>query len=163
VKVLVVCSGNICRSPMVAEYLRDRAARSGLSHLVVDSAGTLGIWNAGASAEAVQALREIGLDLSSHRSKGLAETDLRTADLVLAMDREHLALLASAFPDERAPRYLLRAFEAGPDPIPNEEAPDLEDPIGAPIEVYRERLRTVLRCVDHLLLHLKYAGSKTSD
>jgi protein-tyrosine phosphatase len=46
VKVLVVCSGNICRSPMAAEYLRHRAAHDGLSHLVVDSAGTLGIHGA---------------------------------------------------------------------------------------------------------------------
>ena len=162
-KVLVVCSGNICRSPMAAEYLRDRVARSGLSHVVVDSAGTLGIRNCGASPEAVQALREIGLDLSGHRSKGLAETDMRTADLVLVMSREHLETLARAFPHERAPRRLLRAFEGGPDPVPNEDALDLEDPIGAPIEAYRERLRTVIRCVDHLVLHLRYGGSRAPD
>jgi protein-tyrosine-phosphatase len=42
-KVLFVCDGNICRSPLAAEYLRHRAVREGLSHVVVDSAGILGI------------------------------------------------------------------------------------------------------------------------
>ena len=52
-KVLFVCDGNICRSPMAAEYLRDRAVHSGLSHLLVESAGIVGFEGSPAAPLAV--------------------------------------------------------------------------------------------------------------
>ena len=62
-KVLFVCSGNICRSPMAAEYFRARAADAGLNHIVADSAGLLGIEGEPASLEAIRVMRDAGLDL----------------------------------------------------------------------------------------------------
>jgi protein-tyrosine-phosphatase len=153
-KVLFLCSGNICRSPMAAEYFRQRASQSGLSHVVVDSAGTLGIVGSPASAEAIAAMREEGIDLTSHRSKGLTGSMLRSTDLVVAMAHDHVDYLAHHHPDEPARRLLLRAFEQAPQPDPN--APDLEDPIGKPLKAYRDLLPVIRRSVDHLILHLKY-------
>jgi protein-tyrosine-phosphatase len=157
VRVLFVCSGNICRSPMAAEYMRHRAVHDGLSHLVVDSAGTLGIHGAPASPEAVLALHEIGLDLRGHRSKGIGPADLHSADLVIAMCRGHLVELSARFPGAQPHAHVLRAFEAGPRPC--EGAPDLTDPIGEPVEVYREQLRLMRRCIDHLTLYLKHGAA----
>ena len=155
-KVLFVCSGNICRSPMAAELFRSRAAHSGLSHVVVDSAGTLGIEGAPASEEAIRAMAEIGVDLTGHRSKGVNEDLLRTTDLVVVMTRSHLEHLALHYPDGEDRRLLLRSFEKGPDPDPN--ASGLRDPIGEPLELYREQVPLIARCVDHLLLHLKHGS-----
>ncbi len=153
-KVLFVCSGNICRSPMAAELLRDRAARGRLSHLVVDSAGTLGINGHPASAEAIAALDEIGLDLRGHRCRGLRESDLRTADLIVGMSHDHLVYLAEAYPEFEIDPLLIRAFEDGPEPDPN--ARDLDDPIGESLPVYREQRTILRRCVDHLALRLRH-------
>lgn len=160
-KVLVVCSGNICRSPMVAEYLRHRAAQDGLHHVVVDSAGTLGIEGQPASAEAIEALREIGLDLSGHRSRGLRATDLADADLVLAMTQSHVEELAARFPQGAERRLLLRAFEGSP--RIGRDAPDLPDPIGRGVEVYREQLMLIRRSIDHLALRLQDLTSEFED
>ncbi len=154
-KVVFVCSGNICRSPMAAEYLRRRAAGEGLGHLVVASAGTLDIEGERASPLAVQVLREAGLDLTGHRSRGVRDSDLRSADLVLAMELSHLELLERNFPGGHGKVKLLRAFEKGPEPELG--APDLSDPIGRPVEEYRDCFRTIRTCVDHLVLHLKHA------
>ena len=153
-KVLLVCSGNICRSPMAAEYLRHRAAHGGLAHLVVDSAGTLGIVGAPASAEAVRTLREVGLDLTGHRSKGLSASDVKSSDLLIGMARDHLLHLDELYPDETDQRLLLRAFEQGTDPARG--AQDLPDPIGEAVEVYRERFGLIRTCVDHLVLYLRH-------
>ncbi len=154
-KILFVCSGNICRSAMAAEYARRRLASSGLSHVLVDSAGTLGIEGAPASDEAIEVLRDDGLDLTRHRSRGIGAHDLRTADLVIVMTVGHLEELDLRFPPGAAKRYLLRAFE--PEPSPRGGAPDLDDPIGEPIETYREAFAVIRTCVDHLVLHVKHA------
>lgn len=155
-RLLFVCSGNICRSPMAAEYMRHRAARSGLTHLVVDSAGTLGIVGQPAAPEACQALAEIGLDLTGHRSRGIDRALMRAADVVVAMSHRHLAELGERFPEERGgKRWLLRAFEAAAAPAP--DALDLDDPIGCTVEVYREQREILVRSVDHLTLYLKHA------
>ncbi len=157
IKVLIVCSGNICRSPMVAAYLRQRLADSGLSHVVVASAGTLGIAGAPASVLATAAMADIDIDLRDHRSRALSEADLKTSEIVLVMDHGHLEFIAARYPDGRDQRYLLRAFERGPEP--SSEAPDLDDPIGSDLDVFREQRETIRVCVDHFVLHLRNAES----
>ena len=154
-KVLFVCDGNICRSPLAAEYLRHRAVREGLSHLVVDSAGLLGIENQKAAPYSIEVAHEAGLDLKRHRSRGVTAADLQTADLVVAMTRAHLSELARRFPDPGQRRILLRAFEAAP--TPREVAPELSDPFGGPIEGYGLVFAIIRVCVDHLVLHLRHA------
>jgi len=152
-KVLFICSGNICRSPMAAGYFLHRAEAEGLTDVEVDSAGTLGIRRARASEEAISAMAEIGVDISEHRSKGIKAKNLETVDFTLAMGHEHLDYLALRHPGGEDDRLLLRAFENGPRPDPNPR--DLTDPIGRPLAFYRDQVPMITRCVDHLIDYLK--------
>ncbi len=138
---------------MAVEYARHRFAAAGLEEVVSDSAGTLGIEGERASREAGQVLREAGLDLSLHRSKGLEGADPCGADLVIGMERSHLDEVGRRCGAGAPRRLLLRAFESGPDP--REGAPELDDPIGGPIEEYRECFATIRICVDHIADHLR--------
>lgn len=140
---------------MAAEYLRHVAAHSGVSHLVVDSAGLLGIEGAPAPSEARQVLREIGLDLAGHRSRGIEKTDLKTSDIVIVMTLDHLEELERRFPEGAKRRYLIRAFEKGAEPRGG--APELDDPIGQDLETYRRQFGIIRNCIDHLLLHVKHS------
>lgn len=140
---------------MAAEYFRDRAARAGLSHVAVGSAGTLGIEGAPASAEAVEILREHGLDLTTHRSRGLRPSEVATADLIVAMELEHMDILERRFPRAGEKSVLLRAFEMGPEAA--RTPPDLEDPMGQPLETYRKGFERIRDCIDGLILHLRHA------
>ncbi|NIM02293.1 MAG: hypothetical protein GTN89_05885 [Acidobacteria bacterium] len=153
-KILVVCSGNICRSPMVAEYLKHRLGREGLSHVVVSSAGTLGINGAPAAAEAIEAMAEVDVDLQGHRSRGISAADIQSSDMVIVMDHRHLEELAVRYPTGRDFRYLLRQFEKGPEPASSGR--DLQDPIGSELAVFRKQREVLRVCVDHLVLHLKH-------
>ncbi|MDQ3108196.1 MAG: hypothetical protein M3Q68_10380, partial [Actinomycetota bacterium] len=88
IDVLLVCTGNICRSPMAEGFLRDRLARRGVpSH--VHSAGLLDDGEP-ASAHGVDILRDRGIDLAAHRSIHMTADLVTSADLILGMARLHV-------------------------------------------------------------------------
>jgi len=152
-KILFVCSGNICRSPMAAELCRHRARQAGLSDLVIESAGTLGIEGEPADEDARRVMAEIGVDLSAHRSRGLRPAELASTDYTLVMERRHLRHLNRHYPESTDRRVLLRAFEESSDPHPY--PPDLVDPIGQPLSAFRDLVPQISRSVDHFLAFLR--------
>lgn len=111
-RVTVVCSGNICRSPIGEVVLRDAFARGGLGDRVrVDSYGT-GDWHVGMTADsrAVRVLSEAGLDGSAHRARQLNEGSWSDPQLLLAADRAHRAELVRLAPNGADVR-MLRSFD----------------------------------------------------
>jgi protein-tyrosine phosphatase len=124
-RVLMVCMGNICRSPTAEAVLRTQAALRGMAQRVeVDSAGTHG-WHAGeppdARAQAHGARR--GYDLAPLRARRVQAADFERFDLILAMDRDNLANLLELRPAAAETRVELlmrfarrHAVEEVPDP-----------------------------------------------
>lgn len=86
--VLVVCTGNLCRSPMAAAMLEARLRQRGVD-AVVESAGFV-TEGKRASFPAVELLAERGIDLAAHRSRRVGALDLSRPDLVLCMERRHV-------------------------------------------------------------------------
>ena len=105
VSILVVCTGNICRSPTGEGVLRDLAGKRGLSDRIrVASAGTHD-YHVGEAPDprAVRHASKRGYDLSPLRASQVSERDFHEHDYILAMDRGHLRILrAIAPPDARA-------------------------------------------------------------
>jgi protein-tyrosine phosphatase len=104
--ILVVCTGNVCRSPIAEAMLRS-ALRERLGERApsVASAGTSGWAGSPAEAGSIVAAAELGLDLSPHRGRRLRERDLADATLIVAMSREHRDHVAELYP-----RALSRTF-----------------------------------------------------
>jgi protein-tyrosine phosphatase len=105
-EVLVVCTANICRSPMAGALLSQRLARSGLN-ATVRSAGMLGDGNP-PCPEVVAVMADYGLDVSAHRSRQMTAEDLERADLILAMARENLRYAAVTAPPTWPQSFTLR-------------------------------------------------------
>lgn len=139
---------------MAEAYTRQRAGEMGLNDLVIESVGTLGIVGEPATSEAIATLLEQGIHLEAHRSRGLGPGDLAAADLVVVMTNAHRREIDRRFPAHGTRVELLRAYENGTEPAPT--APDLEDPIGQRIGVYRRVFEVIRRSADHLLTSLRH-------
>lgn len=105
--ILVVCTANICRSPVVAELLRDRLRSRGLSDWTVSSAGTWAMETRAASRLSVDVMRANGFDITGHRARMVDEAMLAEADLVLCMETGHAEALRVEFPVEAGKIYML--------------------------------------------------------
>ena len=120
VMVLFVCTGNTCRSPMaellmraqLAEFLKCKIDELEDRGVVVMSAGIAAAPGCPPSSEAVQVMREQGLDLSRHEAQPLTEQLVRHADLILTMTHSHLQSIVERWPN--AADRTLRA-DARPD------------------------------------------------
>ncbi len=121
-RILFVCLGNICRSPMAEGVFRAEAARRGLD-VEIDSAGTSD-WHVGEPPDprAREAAAGIGIDISALRGRQATRRDMRTHDLILAMDRENLDHLKRLAGPEHA--HKVRLFlDFAPDRM-EDEVPD---------------------------------------
>jgi protein-tyrosine-phosphatase len=129
-RVLFLCTGNICRSPMAAALASKLLQDRGRGDIVVASAGTSAGEGSPASEGAYLVGLEKGLDLADHAATFLTREVVLRADLILAMSQQHLeraVLLGGA--DKT---HLLGTFAGRP-----LEDAEVEDPFGGTLEEYR--------------------------
>jgi protein-tyrosine phosphatase len=124
VNVLMVCMGNICRSPLAQGLFERRVEEAGLTHqIATDSAGTHAyhVGNPPDPRSQQTALRH-GIDLSSQRARKVAVSDFEKFDYVMAMDNDNHALLYAQCPEEH--RHKLRLFLEFAPQLAETEVPD---------------------------------------
>ncbi|MDR3439554.1 low molecular weight protein-tyrosine-phosphatase [Telmatospirillum sp.] len=117
VKVLFVCTGNICRSPTAHGLLRAQVAKAGLDgRIIVDSAGTHGYHNGQPpDPRSIATARQHGIDLSDLRARQVTDRDFAAFDIIAAMERTHERALRLRCPPALSDRIsLLMDFAADP-------------------------------------------------
>ena len=129
-KILFVCTGNTCRSPL-AEGLLKKMAQDSLIPLEVQSAGLAAFAGVPATPEAVEAAKEKGVDISAHQSQPLGKNLVMESDMIVTMTVKHKEMIVKKMPPLE-PKVSLLSELAG------EGAVDVEDPVGHPLEVYRQ-------------------------
>ncbi len=122
--VLLVCTGNSCRSVMAAGLLEKLL--KGKGDYKIMTAGIAAIKGMGATNEAIQVMSEQNIDISDHRSSPLSDEMVGEADLILVMERRHKENILMRRLDARSKVHLLSEFG------------DIPDPIGKSIEFYRK-------------------------
>jgi protein-tyrosine-phosphatase len=118
-RLLFVCSGNLMRSPMAAGLAEAIGDELGL-RVEARSAGTLGLVDKPADRRAVDVCREVGVDLTDHRSQAISSDLVGWADRIVVMELAHATHLRSFFPEVGEKVVLLGPFAGRseiPDPI----------------------------------------------
>jgi L-threonylcarbamoyladenylate synthase len=134
IRLLFVCTGNTCRSPMAEGFCRKYFADNlgcqvdELEHFgyIIDSAGVSACDGIPASRHAIEVSRAQEIDLSCHRSRQLALRDIEQSDMILTMTRYHRASVIQSFPSASERCFVL------------DETADIMDPIGSGIDVYQD-------------------------
>ncbi len=138
-RIVFVCTGNICRSPMAEVVFRWYADSAGLGDRVVATSAGTGDWHVGEKADqrTLASLTGHGYDGDAHRARQFQMSDFAASDLIVALDRSHERILREWAPTESDAEkvVLLRSFD--PDA---QDDPDVPDPYYAGPEIFDEVL-----------------------
>ncbi|MFM8457368.1 MAG: hypothetical protein ACKOB0_00260, partial [Chthoniobacterales bacterium] len=142
-KVLFICTGNVCRSPMAEGLLRSMA--EGRADLEVTSAGLGAGRGQPPSLHAIDALRAEGIDISDIRSQPVSAELLEDSDFIFTMTRDHLDMLLLLYP-EMAPKARLLRFEEAA----KGGRADVTDPIGGTRDTYEACKEDIKRALPRI-------------
>jgi len=121
-KILIICVGNICRSPTAEYLLRHHLSDTGI---LVESAGLSVLVGRPMDATAKEVLQQHGVSAGDHRARQVSTTMLRSVDLVLAMERDHVTQLMRLAPEASGKVMLLDRWRRGED-VPDPYRQDRE-------------------------------------
>ncbi|WP_435361980.1 low molecular weight protein-tyrosine-phosphatase [Haloarchaeobius sp. DFWS5] len=153
--VLVLCNGNIFRSPMAERYLERHVENYGLD-LTVESAGFIPRPGRPSPDLAVEVASEFGIDLSDHRSRRISDKMVAANDVILLMDARNYDSLRREFPDATEKTYFLKPF--GPD-----GGYEISDPVNTGFEECRRVYGEVERAIDALVTRLDEAHTARDE
>lgn len=127
-RILLVCTGNSCRSPMGAGWMTAELRRKGLvEEIEVSSCGVSARIGMPATPEAIFVMKNREIDISAHRSRPCSRQDILDADLILAMSPEHTLFITGMVPSAKGKIKVL----------------DVADPIGMGMMVYEDVIKTM--------------------
>jgi ribose 5-phosphate isomerase B len=143
--ILFACTGNICRSPMAESWAR--RSLPGRADVRMISAGVGAPDGQPASAHAVEAMAQVGVDLTEFRSQRLTAALARQADYIFGMTQGHVDSIILAYPEVAERVFLMREFM---EKLPPSRR-DIPDPIGMPLTSYLETRDAIMEAMPSVL------------
>ncbi len=146
-KVLFVCTGNTCRSPMAEALLKHLKTSE---QIEVKSAGVFAMDGNNASPNAIEALREKGI-ACEHQSSSLSPDLVEWATIILTMTNSHKQSVIDYYPDAGRKTFTLAEY-VGEKGMGNK---DITDPFGGSLSTYKQTLKDLEKYISKLIEHLE--------
>lgn len=138
---LVVCTGNVCRSPMAAVYLQQKFMRYGIHHRV-ESCGIMALVGHPATDMAIRVAKQHGLDLQHHRAQSITPQRVDEAKQILVMEPWHRDWIVVRLPEAAGKIYLLADY------IDDPALEEIPDPYGGDEQDYQWTWRLIRQAID---------------
>lgn len=154
-KIMFVCTGNICRSAMADVMLKSKIKNTDLENkLEVFSAGTHADTGSHATFTAIEAMEELGIDLKPHRATNIMDSNIEDMDFILCATSKHKQLVLAIFPKLQDNVYTIKEFAE----YDIESGLDISDPWGYDLSVYRSCASLLENCIDNIILKFQKKG-----
>jgi len=160
--ILLVCTGNTCRSSMAERIFKAELEKEKklIEEFSVASAGISAYEGEPASRNAVRVMRDLwNLDIDDHKAKLLKKEHVDEAFLILTMTKSHKHAILTLFPEAKNKIFTLKEFAYGTtmptDAYGTGFNPDIRDPYGMPVEVYKKCAMEIKDAIDKVIEKLK--------
>lgn len=142
-KVLFVCTGNTCRSPMAEGILKHIIKEKGLN-MEVYSAGVAVYQGDRASRNSIKAMNNIGIDISEHQAIQISHELIEDADLILTMSNSHKDFILSSFESSKDKTFTLLEYAYKTDK-------NVADPFGGNLAMYEKTRDEIYEAIENIV------------
>ncbi len=146
-KVMFVCTGNICRSAMAEGILKKIAVDKKLN-LKVYSCGIYAEDGDNATYNAIYVAREYDIDISSHRATNIRNSKIQEMDIILCATKSHRDSVIYMYPNLQGKVYTIKEYAEFDD---NGKDIDIKDPWGYDVEIYNNCMIEIQRCLGEII------------
>lgn len=143
-KIMFICTGNICRSAM-AEWLMKKLVKDNNIEAKIYSSGIFAEDGDIPTYNAIEAIKEYGVDLREHRATNIRRSKIEDMDIILCATNSHKNNVINMYPNLKDKIYTIKEYAGF-----NESDLDIQDPFGYDIETYRFCASAINDCLEKI-------------
>ena len=151
-KIMFICTGNICRSAMAHWLMEKKIKDNNLNNIEVYSSGVFAEPGDKSTYSAIEVMEEYGVDLKNHEATHIMQSEVQEMDLILCATSSHKRSVLQMYPNLNGKVYTMKEYV---NINKNEQDLDIKDPWGYDIEIYRFCAAEIDRCLEKLIEKIK--------
>ncbi len=147
-KIMFICTGNICRSAMAHKLMEKKLKDNNIKDVEVYSCGIYAYDGDVPTDEAREVMQEYGVDMSTHRATNIAHSKIKEMDLILCATTSHKSAVMQMYPELKDKVYTMKEYINDDE---EQQDLDIKDPWGYGVETYRFCVAEIDKCLNKLI------------